>query len=323
MDNSVSVSQNGIVTDDNLACEIIVNYNPACGIIVSNLRLTKNVTIFRVGASIDRIYKEHSMKLKRKYLVLLLMVPVILISGCASASITPAPPTAVSPTDALPIPTDPMYLLYWHGKVDTGAGNGTTVCKQFQIDATVGQVALGDCNQLLKAAQPIGIALQQAKDFEKMLGSFELATDSDQLSFHGEGSETNSVWQRAMVQWVRLNEAEMEAGHVCASCPTVFNWFLDAPTTESSLCRQVYVTSFGQVAAQKIKCHPQGDTPQTEKDGWLTTTELTSLDEWLYSRGQYQEGDNYFNGLGTQAVTENDQTVMKAWAEKVYARMMP
>lgn len=258
-----------------------------------------------------------------KHLILPIVLLVILVSGCASASITPALPTAVSPSGAPVIPTDVLYLLYWHGKVDTGAGNGATVCKQFQINATADRMALGDCNQLTRDVQPIGNALAQAKDFDRMLGAFELDTGTDQLSWRGKGKETGAIWQRALVQWVRLNEAETEAGHACASCPTVFNWFLDMATTDSSLCRQVYVTSYGQVVAQKIKCHPQGDTPQVEKDGWLTTAELTSLDEWLYSRGQYQDGDNYFNGSGTQTVTGNDATVMKAWAAKVYARLMP
>lgn len=245
----------------------------------------------------------------------------VLFSGCTTPSITtvtPAPPPTQAPAPALS--PQPSVLLIWQGYTEMGSDGDATRCKQFQV--TESAIQLGYCDQP-QTTVASAAALAQAKQFVHALAPFELHDNKNQLGLRGTGAESSPAWQRALVQWVTLKYAELESGHACASCATVFSWFLDKPTSETDLCRHVYVTSFGEAVAQKIKCHPQGDTPQAFQSRLLQTNELVPLDDWLYTRGQFEDGDNYFLGQGNQPLTPADQTAMQAWAEQIYKRLLP
>jgi hypothetical protein len=253
-------------------------------------------------------------------LVYLIWLALVLasVSGCISGSITPT-----APTQNGTIASTAPYLVRWQGEVETGTQAGVTTCKQLNIVSTEGPVLIGGCEGTLNSVEPLGTTLERAAEFGKLLGRIEYKSSADQLSFFGAGEVTDEVWQRALVQWSRLKFAEHESGHVCAACPTVISWFLAEGTADPGICRHVFATSFGFVTAENIKCHPQGDAPQQTASGWLTTTELQTLDDWLYARGRFQDADNYFTGQGEQAVSVEDRAAMEEWAQQVYRRLLP
>lgn len=247
--------------------------------------------------------------------------------GCGAAvpppAVTIAPPTLASPNVTTAPPTASAAvsdnpLMLWRGHTAMGSSDAA-LCKQYQTDTTKNETRWGLCD---KPWQDISSSDVQLAKLAQRLASFQYKTNADELAFTGSGQERAEVWGRALTRYAQLKYAEAETGHVCASCPTVLAWF--TPTQENpAMCRLVSITYFGQVTAQEIKCHPQGDAPTKQATAWLTTDELKTFDAWLYKYTAFQDGDNYFNGEGTQPIGAAERQTIDDWTAQVYQRLFP
>lgn len=178
--------------------------------------------------------------------------------------------------------------LVWQGYSTFGDGN-TATCKSLRMSAD-GAVEIVPCD-----------------------------SDEEVLTFPGQAELDSPAWQRAIATWVEFTYGQQATGQMGSATRTVMSWWLGEIPDQPGLCRHLLVLAYGYAYANVDPC--DGGAVVSTSEDWLETDELNIFDGWLYGRSPLFVENQYFEGRGTQAMTEAEIDAVTTWAEGVYQRI--
>jgi hypothetical protein len=217
-----------------------------------------------------------------------------------------------------PVALPPDQALVWQGYTEIGDGDPTR-CKALWLSAE-GQALFGPC-EAVETASPL--TANQNREWAEILTHFaplEAHILEEQIIFKGTGEVTGPAWGRAIAAWSRFTYGELVTGGVSASARTVLSWWLGELPDRPGNCAHLVVLVYGYAYARIDPCEGGGEGEIVAED-WLTTEEWAQFDSWLYSRGELYQEQNYFSGLGSQAMTEAEVAELAQQAEAAYTRL--
>ncbi len=256
-------------------------------------------------------------------LVLLGVILILALAGCAANTLAQVPPSPTSgqPAPASPPATNPVRpVLVWEGQLPSPS-DGSLQCSRLELDAGA-QARLGECNSTGQAKQLFANRDKEWAQIQARFAPFEYRSATDHLVFNGTGSIAGADWQRAILSWIHTTYSELSSGRVSASVRTQMSWVVGPVPGQPDRCAHLVVLNFGYAFADTIPCQGSGQA-QDSQGGWLEPAEMSQFDAWLYSRAGYSQDATYFQGAGEQPVSEKDVQEMAAWAKTVYARLKP
>jgi hypothetical protein len=241
-----------------------------------------------------------------------------MLSACVTAQAN-QPVTIVTDGSAaatrVPALDPDLPVLEWEGYgVWDGDENGTK-CKTLQIDAN-NEMKTGYCGETQ------AISFMNRPEFKEMVATFapfEYETESERLIFRGRGDVASPAWQRAILAWTQWTYSESVTGRVCASCRAALSWHLGEVPGWSDRCMHLTVLNFGYTYAEILPC--AGGEVYSRVAGWLETEEWERLDAWLYSRSAVYQENNYFEGMGSQSMSQAEVADLVHLAHLIYNRM--
>jgi hypothetical protein len=207
--------------------------------------------------------------------------------------------------------------MEYRGPAEVGSDD-TSKCAIMRLGTPI-EAVLGACDG---TAVDKDMGKRTYLDWEQLrdrFAPFVYETDTEAITFEGMGMEASEAWQRAILAWARARHAELASGNVSAASNTVMSWHLGQDYSQKNVCPHLTVTSYGYAYAEERMC--EGGDLLNSSGGWLTTDELTQLDEWLYQRAPLTLDQNYITGQGTQEMSEADQAEVNGWAMSVWTRI--
>ncbi len=256
-------------------------------------------------------------------LVLLGVVVTLALGGCAAntlAQVAPSPTHSQAAPANSPEANVARPVLIWEGQIASGS-DGSMQCSRLELDAGA-QARLGECNSTGKARSLFANRDKEWAQIQARFAPFEYRSATDHLVFNGTGSIAGADWQRAILSWIHTSYDELSSGRVSASVRTQMSWMIGPLPGQPDRCAHLVVLNFGYAFADTIPCQGSGQALDSQ-GGWLEPAEMSRFDAWLYSRANYSQGANYFQGAGDQPPSEKDVQEIATWAKSVYARLKP
>lgn len=250
----------------------------------------------------------------------IMVVLALILAGCAAGTQAQNSPSPTSVPTATATPIAAGAALTWEGQIVNGEG-AEAQCSRLELDESA-SARVGDCGSAGQTRQLFANRDQEWAQIQTRFAPFEYRSATDHLTFRGTGTVTGAAWQRAILSWVHTTFGELSSGRVSAAVRTQMSWMLDPLPGETNTCAHLAVMSFGYAFADVAPCQG-GGTMQDTQSGWLETAEWEQFDAWEYSRASYSKEMNYFEGQGTQTLSEAEVQAMDAWARNVYNRLKP
>lgn len=233
------------------------------------------------------------------------------LPSAASVGATQAPTPWIEATSTV---VENQPLLDWEGYTEMGDGDASK-CKFLNVVAD-NSMRVGYCNQAPQATT--GIRQEMVRDMFAHFAPFTYKTDKDTLTFYGQGKVADPIWQNAILEWVHRTYGQVAAGHVCASCNTVFTWSLGQVPSQAGTCKIVYVLAWGYANAGAVPCN--GGNAQQSHSDWLTTSEWETLNDITNDGAINPDTVDLEEGSrvpGNEKMTGQ----LRDWAQAVYDRL--
>jgi hypothetical protein len=244
----------------------------------------------------------------------------LVLAGCTAGTQAQNPPSPTSVPTEMATPVAVGAALTWEGQIENGEG-AEAQCSRLELDESK-SARVGDCGSAGQTRQLFSNRDQEWAQIQARFASFEYRSATDHLTFRGTGTVAGAAWQRAILSWVHTTFGELSSGRVSAAVRTKMSWMLDPLPGQTNLCAHLAIMSSGYAFADVAPCQG-GGTMEDTQSGWLETAEWEQFDAWEYSRASYSKEMNYFEGQGTQTLSEAEVQAMDAWARNVYNRLKP
>ena len=221
----------------------------------------------------------------------------------------------VVPPDQTVIPASSAALLRWNGSGELCGTLAVSSQMQMTVSKCGGQPGTSPI-------PPGTMGYEFLKAMADRLGTLHTSTDVDTLDFSGKGRETSPAWQTALSNWARATFSQQTTGHICAACGTILSLQLE-PNGEGAACQRVRLTifDFGYASREALPCVPQ--TLQKQTGAVLETSEWQALSAMRLrlQRTDLSTTGDYFDGAGTQSLTQEDKNQLVEWAQALSARL--
>ena len=234
------------------------------------------------------------------------------VTGSFTFLATGAPPSQASLTPE-------TAALVWEGHTPFGDGDAQ-VCKRLLVTPD-GRAEIGTCDATgTPAAAPVTPG-QEWTEIYAHFAPFQVQAADGQMTFRGQGQAAGPAWSRALAVWAQFTYGAVATGRVGAANRTALSWWLGEVSGQPGSCAHLVALVYGYAYANIDPC--QGGQNQASVGGWLTTDEWTQFDAWLYGRAQLYQDNNYFSGMGAQAMNDAEIAALAQWAQEVYSRLQP
>lgn len=212
---------------------------------------------------------------------------------------------------------EPLAWLRYQGPAEMGSPD-TSKCAVLQLGTPI-EAMLGACDNSATNKDMGKRTYLEWEQIRDRFAPFTHETATEKLEFGGMGTIKGEAWQRALLAWARVKHAELATGQTSATALTAMSWYLGEVSGEKETCRHLTVLASGYAYAEKIPC--AGHDVVEATGGWLTNAEMEKFDRWLYQAAPLYVEQNYIDGQGAQALTD-EQGDVGIWAMDVWARVV-